>query len=91
MGHWIVDVAKPVTARIQVIFHPNLVTGNEATIMLKVGEKVLQRTAKAGSLRFDDIELSKGEVRLEAIRREAGKDVGAYQLIVTTGTEAAKS
>ncbi len=91
MGHWIVAVAKPVTAQINVIFHPNVVTENEATITLKVGGKEIQQTSKAGTIRYDGVILQKGEVRLEAIRREGGKEVGAYQLIVTTRTKPAKS
>ncbi len=50
MGHWVVDVAKPVTVQIEVLFFPNVVTGNEATITLKVGDKILQRNSKAGSI-----------------------------------------
>ena len=83
MGHWVVDVAKPVTAQIEVLFHPNVVTGNEATITLKVANKILQRNSKTGSIQFDGIKLTKGEVWLEAIRIEDGKEVGAHQLIVT--------
>ncbi len=84
MGHWVVQVAKPVTAQIEVIFHPKVVTGNDSEITLKVGEKTLQQSTKTGSILFDGVKLEKGEVRLEAVRREADKEVGAYQLIVTT-------
>ena len=84
MGHWGVDVAKPVTAQIKVLFYPEVVTGNEAAIMLKVDEKVLMTKSSNGSIQFEGINLLKGEVRLEAIRREDGKSVGAHQLIVTT-------
>lgn len=91
MGHWVVDVSKPVTAQIEVVFHPNVVTGGDAAIMLKVGEKVLQQTSKADVIQFDKIKLIKGEVKLEAIRSEDGKDVGAYQLLVTTDASSASS
>ncbi len=90
MGHWVVEAAVPVTAQIEVIFHPTVVTGDEATVSLKVGDQVFQKTSKAGRVRFDGVNMSKGEVRLEAIRHEGGKEIGAYQLIVTTSTEAAK-
>ena len=29
MGHWVVDVAEPATAQIEVIFHPDVVGGKE--------------------------------------------------------------
>jgi len=67
------------------------VTGGDAAIMLKVGEKVLQQTSKADVIQFDKIKLIKGEVKLEAIRSEDGKDVGAYQLLVTTDASSASS
>jgi arylsulfatase A-like enzyme len=87
MGHWIVNVAKPLTAQMEVLFHPDVVTGSEAKITLKVGEKVLQQNSKTGSIQFDDVKLTKGVVQLEAIRSEGEKEVGSYQLIVTTDTE----
>ena len=84
MGHWVVDVATAVTAQIEVLFHPNVVTANQAAITLKVGNTVLRKQSKTGSIQFDDIKLAKGELKLEAIRQEGGLEVGAYQLIVTT-------
>lgn len=84
IGHWVVKVAKPVTAKIEVIFHPNVVSGKEATITLKVGAKVIERQSKKNAITLDGIKLSQGEIRLEAIRREGAKEVGGYQLIVTT-------
>ncbi|MEM7385249.1 MAG: arylsulfatase [Verrucomicrobiota bacterium] len=83
MGHWIVDVARPLTARIDVIYYPKVVTGNEAKVTLKVGEKTFQKDTKDGTIPFDGIKLPQGEVRLEAIRNEGGVEVGAYQLIVS--------
>ena len=90
MGYWVVDVARPVTAQIEIIFHPNVITGEEATIALKVGEQALLQSSRAGSIQFDGVKLPDGEVRLEAVRRENGHEVGAYQLIVTTGMGSAE-
>ena len=84
MGHWVVEVAKPVTAKIKVLFHPDVVTGSDSTVTLKVGEKEIQETTNGGSVLFEDVQLTKGELRMEAIRAENGKQTGAYQLIVTT-------
>ncbi|MGI9240581.1 MAG: arylsulfatase [Verrucomicrobiales bacterium] len=86
MGHWVVEVAKPVEAKIEVIFHPKVVTGNEAAITLKVGETIFRKNSDASSVKFDNVKLPEGEARLEAIRSEGGKEVGAYQLVVTTGS-----
>lgn len=86
MGHWVVDVAKPVTAKIEVLFYPEQVTGNEAEITLKVGDRHVQQNSTSGAVQFDNINLTKGEVRLEATRSEDGNEIGAYQLTVTTNT-----
>ena len=59
-------------------------------ITLKVGEGEFLKISDAGSTQFADIRLPKGEIRLEAIRREGEKEVGSYQLIVTTATGSAK-
>lgn len=83
MGHWVVDAARSASVDVEVIFHPDVVTGQEAAITLKVGEKTFERASVEGAIRFDGIPMEKGEVRLEARRRDGGKEVGAYQLIVS--------
>ena len=83
-GHWVVDVAKPVTAKIEVIFHPDAMTDDEAKVTLKIGDKHLERTTASNTLTFDNLTLTTGELRLEAVRHQPDKPVGAYQLIVTT-------
>lgn len=86
-GHWIVDVAKTVTANIDVIFHPDAITDDEAMVTLKIGGRHLERTTASNKLTFDNLTLTKGELRLEAVRHQPDKPIGAYQIIITTGTE----
>ncbi len=84
MGHWVVEVAKPVTADIEVIFHPNVVTNNQvADIALHVGATSYVKKLAGNAMTFSGVELPKGEVRLEAVRRDSEAEVGGYQLIVT--------
>ena len=82
MGHWVVKVPNAVKADIEVILHPSMVTGNRATLALKVGDQLIKRKSAAGSIRFKAVKLPAGEVRLEAIRTEGDHQTGAYQLIV---------
>ncbi len=81
-GHWNVEVAKAGKADIQVILHPDVVTGNEATITLKVGDKTHEMKSAAQTINFEGIELGKGEQRIEVIRSEGGENVGAWQVVV---------
>ena len=83
MGHWVVASAQSASVDVEVIFHPDAVTGHEAAITLKVDERTFERASAKGTIRFDGIPMAKGEVRLEAGRREGGNEVGAYQLIVS--------
>ncbi|MDG2126300.1 MAG: hypothetical protein P8J87_21540, partial [Verrucomicrobiales bacterium] len=86
-GHWIVDITKTVTANFDVIFHPDAITDDEAKVTLKIGDRHLERTTASNKLTFDNLTLTKGELRLEAIRHQPDKPIGAYQIIITTGTE----
>ncbi|MEM0898038.1 MAG: arylsulfatase, partial [Verrucomicrobiota bacterium] len=81
-GHWVVDVAKPVTADIEVILDPSTVTGKESVVTLKVGEDVFEQTTAEGKVSFQEVALPKGEVRLEGTRKEGELQTGAYQLII---------
>ena len=83
MGHWIVEVAKPVISNIEVIFHPNVVTDNSAKITLKVGNQSHEVNTAGNPIQFPNISLPAGEQRLEAIRQDGNHQTGAYQLIVT--------
>ncbi|MEM9481559.1 MAG: arylsulfatase [Verrucomicrobiota bacterium] len=82
MGHWVVQVAKPVTADIEVILDPSSVTGNEAVVTLQVDAAVFKEKTAAGNVVFEGVEFPKGEVRLDAVRLEGDIETGAYQLMV---------
>ncbi len=82
LGHWKVEVAKAGKADVQVILHPDVVTGNEATITLKIGDQTHELKSAGQTIDFKGIELSEGEQRIEVIRSEGGKSVGAWQVVV---------
>ncbi len=81
-GHWLVNVAKPVTADIEVIFHPDIVTGNEAEIVLKLGEKTHKVKSRGQKIGLKGISLPKGELRIEAVRSEGDQHAGAWHIVV---------
>ncbi|MEM7143525.1 MAG: arylsulfatase [Verrucomicrobiota bacterium] len=81
-GHWTVDVAKPTSANIEVILHPDIVTGNEATIALKIGEETHEQVSGEQFIDFKDIALPEGEQRVEVIRTEGDHQTGAWQIIL---------
>lgn len=82
-GHWTVNVAKPVSADFEVILHPNIVTGNQASIALIVGEDVHEQTSPDQTVSFKGITLPIGEQRIEVIRSEGDHQTGAWQIILT--------
>ena len=81
-GHWTIDVAAATTANLKVIFHPDIVGGSEARVALKVGDQSFEKTSAARVLTFTDIELPKGELRIEAIRNESDTPSGAWHIEV---------
>lgn len=81
-GHWNVEVAKAGTADIEVIFHPEVVNGKEAKVLLKIGVETHEINSDGQSIQFEGIELPAGEVRIEAIRAEGDAEMGAWQVVV---------
>jgi len=75
-----IEVAKDLTADIEVIFHPETVSKEEAAITLKVGDRIYENKSDTRSVVFKGIELPAGELRLEAIRRDGEQSAGAWHL-----------
>ena len=81
-GHWVVEVAEPVAADIEVILHPEIVTGNAALIALKIGEDTHELESAEQRVHFRGIFLPQGEQRIELIRTEGDHQTGAWQIVL---------
>ncbi|NNE93256.1 MAG: arylsulfatase [Verrucomicrobiales bacterium] len=83
-GHWIVEVANAGKANVKVIFHPDLMSGDDVTVTLKIGDETHQAISNAGTMEFEGIELPEGEVRIEASQGDGDSKVGAWHVELST-------